>query len=790
MNKTTPHESATLHVSGEAKYIDDILVNQQLLVGRVVYSPHAFAKIISFDVNEAKKVDGVLAVLSYKNIPGHNQMGPVVHDEKCLAENEVICVGQAMFLIAAETEEQCLEAEKKIKVEYELLEPILTIEDAMKKKSLLGAPMKIERGDCNATFQVAKHIIKGELKTGAQEHWYLESQACLCIPGEHNEINVFSGTQHPSETQALVAEVLGIGKNEVVVEVRRMGGAFGGKETQGNHVACWCALLCNATKRPVKIRLFRDDDMKITGKRHRFLSKYEIGFDDEGKILAADIVLNEDGGCATDLSFAILQRAMLHVDNAYYIPNLRVVGNAWKTNLPSNTAFRGFGGPQGMAVAETIVDRIARYLKKDAAEIRFKNFYGLETNNTTHYGEVVENNHLFTMYEQLKQSSNYVQRKKEVDAFNAENEFFKKGIACTPVKFGISFTTSFLNQAGALVLVYKDGTILVNHGGTEMGQGLHTKMQQVAAAEFGVSLSRVKVNATNTSKVPNTSATAASAGADLNGMAVKNAIDILKERISNELAKYWNEKYSTTPTLQHSIHFENDFIFDIEHPERKISFPDAMLLMNLRQVPLSATGFYKTPNLHFDKEKGSGRPFHYFAFGMCVSEVLIDTLTGRHTILRTDILHDVGDSLNPQIDIGQVEGGYIQGVGWCTTEEIKWDAKGNLLTHSPDTYKIPSVQDIPKDFRTQLLQNAPNENTIRKSKAVAEPPFMLALATWLAIKDAISAVANHEFEPEFSLPATNEVIVLSIEKLKQKLHEKLLYEKEFTNEVELWNPKC
>ncbi|MBS4027359.1 MAG: xanthine dehydrogenase molybdopterin binding subunit [Ignavibacteriales bacterium] len=805
-----PHESASLHVSGEAIYIDDMLVNQQLLVGRVVYSPHAHAKIISFDVNEAKKVSGVHAVLCYKDIPSHNQMGPVIHDEVCLADlsaeagNEVVCVGQAIFLIAAETEEQCLEAEKKIKVEYELLEPILTIEDAMKNNSLLGAPMKIERGDSRTILKIVQHKISGELQTGAQEHWYLESQVALCIPGEHNEMNVFSGTQHPSETQALIAEVLGVGKNEIVVEVRRMGGAFGGKETQGNHVACWCALLAHATKRPVKIRLFRDDDMIITGKRHRFLSNYEIGFDDEGKILAANIELNEDGGCATDLSFAILQRAMLHVDNAYYIPNMRVVGNAWKTNLPSNTAFRGFGGPQGMAVIENIIDRVARYLKKDSAEIRFKNFYGsneslreMETNNTTHYGEVVENNHLFTMYEQLKKSSEYEQRRKEVDEFNSHNEFFKKGIAFTPVKFGISFTTSFLNQAGALVLVYKDGTILVNHGGTEMGQGLHTKMQQVAAAEFGVRLARVKVNATNTSKVPNTSATAASAGADLNGMAVKNAIDILKERIANELAKYWNEKNPSlsqrdgfATTLQHSIKFENDFIFDEKNPERKIKFEDAMPLMNLRQVPLSATGFYKTPNVHFDKEKGSGKPFHYFAFGMCVSEVLVDTLTGQHTILRTDILHDVGDSLNPQIDIGQVEGGYIQGVGWCTTEEIKWDAKGNLLTHSPDTYKIPGVQDIPKDFRTQLLQNAPNENTIRKSKAVAEPPFMLALATWLAIKDAISAVANHEFEPEFSLPATNEVIVLSVEKLreafreKEKMRENLLHEKEFVNDVE------
>lgn len=764
-----PHESAAKHVTGEAIYIDDILADEQLLVGRVVYSPHAHARIKSFDLSEAKKVPGVHAVLCHKDIPGHNQMGPVVKDELCLAESELICVGQAMFVIAAETENQCLEAERRIKVEYELLEPILTIEKALEKNSLLGPPRTMKRGDPDTALKTALHVIKGELRTGAQEHWYLETQVCLCVPGEGKEINVYSSTQHPSETQGLIAELLGIGKNEVVVEVRRMGGAFGGKETQGNHTACWAALLCWHTRRPVKIRLFRDDDQKITGKRHRFLSRYEVGFDHEGIILAAKYQLNSDGGCATDLSFAIMDRAMLHADNAYYVPNMEVVGRVCKTNLPSNTAFRGFGGPQGMAVAETVIDRIARHLRKDAAEIRQKNFYGLDSNNVTHYGETVENNRLFMIYDQLVKSTDYWQRRKEINEFNAANEFYKKGLALTPVKFGISFTTTFLNQAGALVNVYKDGTILVNHGGTEMGQGLHTKMQQVAAAEFGVSLGRVKVNATNTSKVPNTSATAASAGTDLNGMAVKNAVDTLKSRIAETMAQVFTEKHPNPPTNKQNIAFQNDMIFDLMHQERKIAFADAMPLMQLRQVSLSATGYYKTPGIAWDKEKGWGRPFHYYAFGMCVSEVLVDVLTGRHTNVRTDILHDAGDSLNPLIDLGQVEGGYVQGVGWCTTEEIKWDDKGNLLTHSPDTYKIPSVQDIPKDFRVALLQNVPNPNTIRRSKAVAEPPLILALSTWLAIKDAISAVANHEIEPEFSLPATNEVIVLSVERMKKQM---------------------
>lgn len=769
----TPHESARLHVSGEAVYVDDILVNEQLLVGRVVYSPHAHARIKSFDLTEAKKVSGVHAVLSFKDIPGRNQMGPVVKDEVCLAENEVVCVGQAMCVIAAETEEQCLEAEAKVKVVFEPLEPILTIERAIEKKSLMGPLAKIERGSVDDALRSAPHCIEGVLHTGAQEHWYLESQVCLCVPGEGREMFVYSSTQHPSETQALIAVLLGIGKHEVQVEVRRMGGAFGGKETQANHTACWAALLARATKQPVKIRLFRDDDMKITGKRHRFLTKYKAGFDDEGNLLAVDFELNSDGGCATDLSFAIMQRAMLHVDNAYYMPNFRVTGRVWKTNLPSNTAFRGFGGPQGMAAVETVIDRVARFLRKESAEIRWKNFYGTDSRNTTHYEQVVEANRLPLIYDQLIKSSDYFKRREEVNTFNEKSEFFKKGLAITPVKFGISFTTSFLNQAGALVLVYKDGTVLVNHGGTEMGQGLHTKMQQVAATELGISLERVKVNATNTSKIPNTSATAASAGTDLNGMAVKNAIDILKGRISEAMAQIWTEKNPDNPSLQQSIIFEDDTIIDSGHPDRRVGFAEAMPLLNIRQVPLSATGFYKTPAIGWDKERGRGKPFYYFAFGMAVTEVLVDVLTGHHTILRTDILHDVGDSINPQIDLGQVEGGYIQGNGWVTTEEVKWDDKGNLMTHSPDTYKIPSVQDIPKDFRVKLLGNAPNAApTIRRSKAVAEPPLMLALSTWLAIKDAISAVGNHEFEPEFSLPATNEVIVLSVEQLRKKISAK------------------
>lgn len=763
-----PHDSAIKHVTGESVYINDMLINTQLLVGRVVYSKIAHGKIKSLKLDKAKQLNGVYAVLCYKDIPGANQMGPVVHDEPCLAENLVECIGQAIVLIAAENEDIALQAEKLIEIEYEELEAILDLPTAIQKNNLLGPERTMKRGDAEIELKKAKHAISGTLETGAQEHWYLETQTCLCIPGEENEITAYSSTQHPSETQAIIAEVLGLGKNEVVVENRRMGGAFGGKETQGNWIAAWAALLCKATKCPVKIHLFRDDDQIITGKRHPFLFSYEVGFDDDGKINALKIIQNTNGGCATDLSFAILERAMLHADNAYYVPNMLVIGRAYKTNLPSNTAFRGFGGPQGGAAMEHIIDSIARYLKKDAADIRKLNFYGIDKNNITHYGQEVELNRLHLLFDQLIKTSDYRNRRKEVDNFNKKNEFFKKGLAITPVKFGISFTTSFLNQAGALVNIYQDGTILVNHGGTEMGQGLNTKILQIAAAELGVSTWRIKVNATNTSKVPNASATAASAGTDLNGMAVKNAIDKIKARICELFATEFSKNKNKASKIA-DIKIENDIIFDSVNLERKINFSDAMSVCHLNQVSLSETGFYCTPNIGWDKVLGWGKPFNYFSFGMCVSEVMIDTLTGFNKNIRTDILHDVGDSINRGIDIGQVEGGYIQGLGWCTTEEVKWNAKGNLLNYSPDTYKIPSVQDIPADFRTELLQNVPNPNAVRKSKAVAEPPLMLAFANWLAIKDAISAVAEHKYEPQFKLPATNELLLLSIEELRNKI---------------------
>lgn len=770
--KNIAHESGAFHVTGEARYIDDMLVNEQLLHGRVVYSKVAHGKILSYNVEKARKVPGVKAILNYKDIPAENQMGPVIHDELVLAEDTVTFVGQAILLIAAETEEIAIEAEKCIEINYKELSPILSINDAINKGKLIQPARKIETGNIEKALKKCTHTLQGELEVGGQEQWYLETQIALAMPGEGKELLVYSSTQHPSETQALIAEVMGIPKMEVEVQIRRMGGAFGGKETQANHVAIWACLLSKATGRPVKIRLFRDNDQIMTGKRHRFLMEYRVGFDKNGTIDALDAVQHADAGAATDLSMAILERAMMHAENAYYIPNMRIVGNAWFTNLPSNTAFRGFGGPQGMACMEQIIDRIARKLNKDPFEVRRTNFYYGNKRAFTPYGQKVENNRLEPIYKQLIKSSDYKKRRTQIDAFNSKNEFFKKGMALTPVKFGISFTTSFLNQAGALVHIYKDGTVLVNHGGTEMGQGLHTKIKQIAALELGIDAGKVKVNATTTAKVPNTSATAASAGTDLNGMAVKNAMDKLKKRISKKAAEAFNKKLKkgSKPSLASNIYFENNAVFDCKHSKRKTTFNAAVLNAYFSQTSLSATGYYKTPGIHFDREKGRGKPYYYFSFGMSVTEVLLDTLTGHFTNVRTDILHDVGDSLNTRLDIGQIEGGYVQGMGWCTTEELKWDAKGNLMNHSPDTYKIPNVQDIPKDFRVDLLKGFPNtEKTIRRSKAVAEPPLMLAFSCWLAIKDAISAVGNHKLEPAFSLPATNECILLSIDDLNKRL---------------------
>lgn len=766
--KITPHESAHKHVTGEAVYVNDMLMSEKTLIGKVVYSKHAHAKIKSIDFSEALKLKGVKTIISHKDIPGHNNMGPVVHDEPCLADNIVSFIGQAILLIAADKIETCIEAEKLIKIEYELLETILDIETSIAKNNIIAPPRKIERGNITETIKKAEYSFKNSIKIGGQEHWYLETQSSYCINGEDGEMIIYTSSQNPTETQIIIAEVLGLPSNKVIVDVKRMGGGFGGKETQANHVAAWASLLSYKTNSPVKMVLSRDEDQKITGKRHRFLINYEIAYDKTGKILAYDVDLNSDAGSSTDLSIAILERAMLHAENSYFIPNIRIIGKAWKTNLPSNTAYRGFGGPQGMAAIENAIDEIARKLKKDPDEIRKINFYQELNTNSTPYNQILDDVRLQLIHKQLLDKSNYNQKRIEIAEFNKNNQYKKRGIALTPVKFGISFTTSFLNQAGALVNIYRDGTIIVNHGGVEMGQGLYTKILQIASAELGVSYNNIRVAGTNTSKVPNTSATAASSGTDLNGMAVKNAIDKLKLRLAEIAVTMINDKYLFSADIN-DIYFHNDLVYDIACPEKSIPFTELINKAYLNQISLSATGFYKTPDIYFNKEKGEGKPFHYFAYGMSCSVVEIDLLTGGHSILSTNIIHDCGDSLNIEIDKGQIEGAFVQGVGWCTSEELKYDKLGNLLNHSPDTYKIPSIKDIPIDFNVELLANVPNKDTIRNSKAVGEPPFMHCFSVWLAIKDALLSINNYENEINWSLPATNELIIKLAHKEMHKL---------------------
>jgi len=764
MNKEIPHESAVMHVSGQAVYVGDYYPAEQVLTGRVVYSPHSHARILHYDLSAARSINGVHAVLDYTDIPGQNQLNPLKHDEPCLAFEKVHCIGQAMFLIAAENDAIAMEAEKAIHVSYEALDPILSIAHAKKAGSRLIPPRVYEMGNPEEAIAQAPHVLRGVLKTGAQEHWYLETQGALCVPGENHEMNVYASSQNPTETQMVVAEVLGLQANQVVCEVKRMGGGFGGKETQGNHVAAWAALLALATGKAVRIQLSREDDQKITGKRHPFESDYTIGFDNNGLILGYIVDLNSDAGWAADLSIPIMERAMFHAENAYFIPNIRITGNIWKTNLPSNTAFRGFGGPQGMAVVENAIDRIARFLKKDPLHIRELNFYGNHPRNLTPYGQKVENSRLSEILERLKEKSRYFQKRNTIEIFNQSNRYKKRGLACTPVKFGISFTTAFLNQAGALVLLYTDGTMLVNHGGTEMGQGLHTKIQQIAAKEMGLPLGAVRVNATNTSKVPNTSPTAASSGTDMNGMAVKNAIEKLKNRLDPVIRKMLLEAYGVSYACE--LVFEQARVFPSLNPEHFLKFSHITERAHKERVSLSATGFYATPGVHFNRETGKGEPFYYYAFGMAVAEVETDILTGYTKVLSADIVHDAGNSINPAIDLGQVYGGFIQGLGWCTTEVIRRDAKGNLLNNSPSTYKIPSFGDMPLQFSAELLQGAPNPLVIHQSKAVGEPPFMLAFSVWLAIKDAVSAVDGHETEPYFELPASNELVVKAVQSLK------------------------
>ena len=762
--KSPPHESAHKHVTGEALYVDDRTAER--LEVWPVCSPHARARILKRDATAARLMPGIRAVLLAEDIPGVNDTGAVKHDEVLLADKEILFHSQIVALVVGDSPAACRAAAEKVVVEYEPLPPILTIRDAIAQASFHNEPNFIRRGDVVAALSSSPLTLEGDFELGGQEHFYLETQAAHAERGEDNSMVVISSTQHPSEVQHIIAHVLHLPMNQVVVQMPRMGGGFGGKETQAAVPAALAALAAYHTGRPVRVRLNRDQDMAITGHRHPFLARFKAGFNPDGTITAAQVHLWSNGGWSQDLSQAVTDRALFHLDNCYYLPAVEFRGQVAKTHLSSNTAFRGFGGPQGMLVIEEILDRIARRLGLPPEVVRERNLYhGQGETNTTHYGQEIEDNRIPLIWHDLQRASAFAQRRRELAEWNAASAHRKRGLAMTPVKFGISFTVTHLNQAGAFALIYQDGTVQLNHGGTEMGQGLHTNMAMIAARELGVKLASIRVMTTSTDKVPNTSATAASAGTDLNGGAVKNACEILRARlvpVAAELLQTGSGKES----LPENISFLDGEVFDVTRPETRLPFARVVTRAYMLRVSLSATGYYATPGIHWDREAGRGKPFHYFANGAAVTEVEVDGFTGMHQVLRVDILHDVGDSVNETVNRGQIEGGFIQGMGWLTTEELKWNDQGVLLTHSPDTYKIPSIGDTPREFHVHLLKNAAQKNVVHGSKAVGEPPLMLAISVREAIRDAIAAFGSGGQEIPLASPATCEAIWTTIQKVK------------------------
>ncbi|MCP3143152.1 xanthine dehydrogenase molybdopterin binding subunit [Pyxidicoccus xibeiensis] len=758
------HESALGHVTGSAQYVDDLAQRQPMLEVWPVCAPHAHARILKRDPIAARKLPGVVAVLMAEDIPGTNDTGPIRHDEPLLADREVLFHGQVVALVVGESIDACRAAARAVVVEYEPLAAILTVEDAMAQGSYHTEPHVIRRGDVDAALASSPHRLSGTLAIGGQEHFYLETHAAFAERGDDGDITVTSSTQHPSEVQAVVSHVLDLPRSRVVVKAPRMGGGFGGKETQGNAPAALVALAAWHTGRPVRWMLDRDVDMTLTGKRHPFHASFEVGFDAQGRLLALRTQLVSNGGWSLDLSESILDRALFHLDNAYYVPTVAFTGRVAKTHLVSNTAFRGFGGPQGMLVSEEVLGRVARALGLPPEEVRERNLYsGSGETNTTHYGQELEDERMPRLWRELKESSDFARRRQEVDAFNARSPRIKRGLALTPMKFGISFTATFLNQAGALVHLYRDGSVMVSHGGTEMGQGLHTKVLGVAMRELGVTADAVRMAKTATDKVPNTSATAASSGSDLNGAAVRNACVTLRERLAPVASRLLSERHGRNVAPE-ALVFQDGRVGPRGEHEVSVPFAAVVEAAYLARVGLSVTGYYQTPGIGYDKARGRGRPFLYFAYGAAVTEVEVDGYTGMKRVLRVDLLEDVGDSLNPGVDRGQIEGGFVQGLGWLTGEDLRWDANGRLLTHSASTYAIPAFSDAPIDFRVRLMEGARQHNTIHGSKAVGEPPLMLALSAREALRDAVGAFGHSGGEVELASPATHEALFLAIQK--------------------------
>ena len=757
------HESARGHVTGAAQYVDDTAQRRPMLEAWPVCAPYARARIARRDAARARGAPGVAAVLMAEDIPGHNDVGTARHDEPLFAADEVFFHGQIVALVVGETLAACRAAAALVEVDYEPLTPVLDAAAAAAAGSWLTEPHTLKRGDAEQALASAQHRLEGEFFSSGQEHFYLETHAAWAEPGDAGTLFVSSSTQHPSEIQTVLSEVLAVPRNQIVVQSPRMGGAFGGKEVQGNTFGALVGLAAMHTGRPVRLQLDRDMDMMITGKRHPFHSSFSVGFDDAGRLLAARVSLVSDGGWSLDLSQPILDRALFHVDNVYYIPHVHFTGRVARTNTTSHTAFRGFGGPQGMIVIEEIMDRVARSLDLPPEQVRAANLYrGSGETNTTHYGQEIGDNRLQGMWKQVQAQADFPARRKSVDQWNARHARVKRGIAVTAEKFGISFTLSTFNQGGAYVVIYQDGTVQVNHGGTEMGQGLYTKILGVTMRELGLPASRIRMMPTSTDKVPNTSATAASSGADLNGAAVRNACVTLRERLAPLAAELLSQK-AGAPVRAEDVVFADGTARRKSGDGPTVPFAEVCGHAYRRRVSLAATGYYATPGISWDWEKGMGRPFYYFACGAAVSEVEVDCYTGMHRVLRVDIVHDVGSSLNPGVDRGQIEGGFVQGMGWLTREELLWDAQGRLLTHSASTYQIPALSDAPLEFHVTLLPAAAQEGTIHGSKAVGEPPLMLALSVREAIRDAIAACGSPGGQVELKSPATCEAIFMAVE---------------------------
>lgn len=761
-HQSLPHESAHLHVSGEATYIDDLPELQGTLHAALGLSSEAHAKILSIDLSDVRNMPEVVDVFVAQDIPGCNDCGPIIHDDPILADGVVRYIGQPIFVVLASNRDAARHATRLAKILYEKLPAQLIPQSAHIDKSYVVPPVHLRRGEVEIKIAQASHRLCGAFSVGGQEQFYLEGQISYAIPKEDNSIHLYCSTQHPTEMQHVVAHMLKLRSNQVVVEIRRMGGGFGGKESQSAIFAALASLSAFKLQRPVKLRPDRDDDMIITGKRHSFEYTYDVGFGEDGLIHGIQVQMLARAGFSADLSGPVITRAVCHFDNAYYLSDVEITALAARTNTQSNTAFRGFGGPQGAIAIEYVLDDIARHLGKDALEVRRRNFYGVEADrdgrDMTPYGQQVTDNVIHELSNELVDSSRYAKRRLEIEHFNNTSPILKKGLALTPVKFGISFNVPHYNQAGALVHVYMDGSIMVSHGGTEMGQGLNTKIAQIVAHELGVDMRWVKTTAADTSKVPNTSATAASTGADLNGKAAQNAAQQIRERLAQLMVKSVGGKVEGVIFAEDCVHSNG----------QTIGFDALVKQAYEERVQLWSDGFYATPKIHWDRNAVRGSPFYYFAYGAAVCEVVVDTLTGEWRLLRVDLLHDAGRSINPAIDIGQVEGAFIQGVGWLTTEELFWNAEGKLMTHAPSTYKIPAVHDCPTQFNTALFNNSNQEDSILRSKAVGEPPLLLGFAAFFAIRDAIASVAGGKISPPLNAPATPESILKATQTIMAK----------------------